>query len=117
MRLQEIVLLLHHCAPARSDSVEFLGAAVGFRVVDHPLHREIPFLIDGVDRVMAKLLGQLVSDLIRLVTRQRVLSREVVGILLLHPLAPDVGFNRNLSRMKPLQNFDQLRDFLLAFRR
>jgi hypothetical protein len=28
--------------------------------------------------------------------------------------APDIGFNRNLSGMKPLQNFDQLRDFLLA---
>ena len=35
-----------HLAPARSDGVELLGAAVGLRVVDHPLHREITFLID-----------------------------------------------------------------------
>jgi len=34
-----------------------------------------------------------------------------------HTLTSDIGLNRNLGGMKPFQDFDELRDFLLAFRR
>ena len=63
---------------------------------------------------MTEFFGEAVSDLIDLVTCQGVLSRDIVGVVSLDFLAPDVGFNRNPGRLKSLQDVDQLYDFLLA---
>jgi hypothetical protein len=62
-------------------------------------------------------LRQPVSDLIDLVSRERVLACDVVRLLLRDALPGDVGFDGHFRRTRSLEDFDELRDLLLAFRR
>ncbi|PYQ61522.1 MAG: hypothetical protein DMF58_04655, partial [Acidobacteria bacterium] len=117
MRDEIRILLPYHVANLAHHRVELLRASSRLGVVDNPLERELAVDIYGVHALVAELLGKAVRDLIDLIARQRVLSGDIVGVLLPNPLAPDVGFNGNLRRMKPLQYVDELCDFLLALRR
>src|SRR5256885_9282788 len=66
---------------------------------------------------MPKLLRQAVADLIDLVWRERVLTGEIVGVLLRHPTAADIGFDGDLGGIELFEDGQELRDFLLPLRR
>ena len=78
VRREIVVLRLYHRPDFTHHRIELLRAAARLGVIHDSLEWEFPINVDGIHGLVAELLRQPISDLVDLVARQRVFSRQIV---------------------------------------